>query len=350
VVQIQTTDLRLRKVKKIEKILLGHGSGGKLSHSIISEIFLPFFDNPILAKLDDGAVLNLPNKNLVFTTDSYVVDPIFFSGGDIGKIAVCGTVNDLAMMGADPLYLSVAFIIEEGLQIDHLKTILQSMRDAADEAGVKVVTGDTKVVPNGAADKIFINTSGVGCRKKGVYVGGDQAQIGDVIIINGAIAEHGITVLASREGLELDISLNTDSAPLNHLVHDILKEVSHIHVLRDPTRGGIATSLNEIAHQSQVGIKIYEKSLPIPSNVQAVCEILGFDPIYIANEGKCITICPTTKADHVLRIMKKNSYGKDACIIGEVVDRPQGKVFMETVIGGQRIIDMLSGEQLPRIC
>jgi hydrogenase expression/formation protein HypE len=337
-------------MKKIEKILLGHGSGGKLSHTIISEVFLPFFDNPILAKFDDAAVLSVPNRDLVFSTDSYVVDPIFFPGGDIGKIAVCGTVNDLAMMGADPLYLSVAFIIEEGFLIDHLTIILKSMKAAADEAGVKIVTGDTKVVPNGAADKIFINTSGVGCRKKEVCVGGDQAQIGDVIIINGAIGEHGITVLASREGLALDISLNTDSAPLNHLVHDILKEVSSIHVLRDPTRGGIATSLNEIAHQSQVGIRLYEKNLPISSHVQAVCEILGLDPMYIANEGKCLTICPKTKAEHVLRIMRRNSYGTDACIIGEVIDRPKGKVFMETVIGGQRIIDMLAGDQLPRIC
>lgn len=333
-----------------KKILLGHGSGGRLSHNIISEIFLPFFDNPVLSKLNDAAVLEFPEKDLVFSTDSYVVDPIFFPGGDIGKLAICGTVNDLAMMGARPLYLSVGFIIEEGLPIDHLKTILQSMRASADEAGIKIVTGDTKVVPHGAADKIFINSSGVGYRLAGFNVSGNQAQIGDVVIINGAIAEHGIAVMASREGLDMDIDIKTDSAPLNHIVEEVFRKVPQIHVMRDPTRGGIATTLNEIAFQSRVAVKIYEKYLPIPVHVKAVCEILGLDPIYIANEGKFIIICPAEKADDILEIMRNHRYGRGACVIGEVVEKPHGKVYMETLIGGHHLIDMLSGEQLPRIC
>ena len=333
-----------------EKILLGHGSGGKLSHAIISDIFLPFFKNQALNKLNDAAVLNFPEKDLVFSTDSYVVDPIFFPGGDIGKLAVCGTVNDLAMMGARPLYLSIGFIIEEGLPIEHLKTILKSMRSSADEAGVKIVTGDTKVVPHGAADKIFINTSGIGYRMAGINVSGDRAQSGDEIIINGAIAEHGISVMASREGLELDVDIKSDSAPLNRLVEEIFRKVPQIRVMRDPTRGGIATTLNEIAKQSHVAIKLYEKYLPIPVNVKAACEILGLDPIYIANEGKFLTFCPAGKSEEILEIMRKHRYGRGACVIGEVLSEPQGKVYMETLIGGSRLIDMLSGEQLPRIC
>jgi hydrogenase expression/formation protein HypE len=333
-----------------KKILLGHGSGGTLSHTLISDIFLKYFNDPVLLKLDDAALLDYSAENLIFSTDSYVVDPIFFPGGDIGKIAVCGTVNDLAMLGAKPLYLSVAFILEEGFSFDQLDLILKSMKEAAEEAQVRIVTGDTKVVPHGAADKIFINTSGVGEPLPGVQLGADQARIGDAVIINGSIAQHGIAVMASREGLELDVDLRTDSAPLNHLVAQILNKVPHVHVLRDPTRGGVATTLNEIARQSHIAIKIVEQALPVPSEVQAVCEILGLDPLYIANEGKCLLFCPAADAEQVLKIMKNEKYGQEACVIGEVVDQPRDKVFMETGIGGQRLIDMLAGEQLPRIC
>ena len=335
---------------KDDKILLGHGSGGKLSHTLVNEIFLPYFNNPALSKLDDGAIFETGGKKLAFSTDSYVVDPIFFPGGDIGKISVCGTVNDLSMMGARPLYLSAGFILEEGLPFNNLKKILQSMQEIANEAGIQIITGDTKVVPHGAADKIFINTAGVGEIIENVNVSGANAQVGDKILINGNIADHGVTVMAKREGLEMDIELQTDSAPLNKLVEEMLKAVPKIHVLRDPTRGGVATTLNEIAAQSKLGIKINEIDLPVSDNVQAVCEILGLDPLYIANEGKLLAFCPADMADALLDIMRKNKYGKNACIIGEVVEKPVGKVFLQTAIGGQRLIDMLAGEQLPRIC
>jgi hydrogenase expression/formation protein HypE len=333
-----------------EKILLGHGSGGKLAHQLIKEIFLPFFKNEILKQQDDAALI-LPNKNrLAFSTDSYVVDPIFFPGGDIGKIAVCGTVNDLAMMGARPLYLSAGFIIEEGFLLADLKRILKSMQQSAREAGVKIVTGDIKVVHHGAADKIFINTSGIGEIQTKRTISGGNAGVGDVIIINGSIGEHSIAVMAKREGLELDVNLKTDCAPLNHLVQKMIKAVPDIHVLRDPTRGGIATSLNEIAAASKVALKIKEDQIPVSSRVQAVCEILGFDPLYLANEGKLLVFCPKNKADKLLKIMKTDKYGRKSCIIGRVMEKPAGKVFMETRLGGHRIVDMLAGEQLPRIC
>jgi len=331
-------------------ILLGHGSGGTLSHALIAELFLKYFNDPALLQLDDAARLNFSAENIIFSTDSYVVDPIFFPGGDIGKIAVCGTVNDLAMLGARPLFLSVGFILEEGFSVAQLELILKSMQDSAEEAQVRIVTGDTKVVPHGAVDKIFINTSGIGEPISGAHVSGHNAQIGDVIIINGPIAQHGIAVMASREGLKLEVNIETDAAPLNHLVAEILETVPEIHALRDPTRGGIATTLNEIARQSKIAIKIVESALPILPQVQSACEILGLDPLYIANEGKCLVFCPAPKVDQVLTIMQKYKYGQNACIIGEVIGDPPGKVFMETAIGGQRIIDMLAGEQLPRIC
>lgn len=337
-------------MNKQQRILLGHGSGGKLSHNLLSEIFLKYFRNEELAQLNDGARLNFNGSSLIMSTDTYVVDPIFFPGGDIGKLAICGTVNDVAMMGAEPQYLSVGFIIEEGLLFTDLEKILESMAESAEEANVQIVTGDTKVVPQGAADKIFINTAGVGIPLPGVNLSGHNAQVGDTIIINGAIADHGITIMAKREGLELDISLETDSAPLNNMVVDLLKTVPDIHVLRDPTRGGIATTLNEIAGQSSVGIKISENNLPISSQVKAVCEILGLDPLYIANEGKVLVFVDPAQVEKTLRLMRKNRYGKDACVIGEVVEEPKGKVYLDTMIGSQRMIDMLAGEQLPRIC
>ena len=295
-------------------------------------------------------IFNMENARIAFSTDSYVVDPAFFPGGDIGKIAVCGTVNDLAMMGARPMYLSSGIIIEEGFAVKDLERILKSMHEMAEEAGVHIVTGDTKVVPRGAVDKIFINTSGIGLVPANLEINGHQAQPGDVVIINGTIADHGITIMSTREGLEMEMDLKTDSAPLNRLIEDILAKSSQIHVLRDPTRGGVATTLNEIALQSQVAIRISEQDLPVTDNVQSACEILGLDPLYIANEGKCLVFCPESEAQKVLDAMKKNKYGKDACIIGKVADQPAGKVYMETMIGSERIIDMLAGEQLPRIC
>jgi len=337
-------------MKNQYRILLGHGSGGKLSHNLLTDLFLKYFKNEELEKLNDAARLNFPGESLVFSTDSYVVDPIFFPGGDIGKLAVCGTVNDVAMMGAKPLYLSVGFIIEEGLLLTDLEMILDSMRASAEEADIQIVTGDTKVVPKNAADKIFINTAGIGIAFPGINLSGHNAQVGDKIIINGSIAEHGITVMARREGLELDLKLKTDSAPLNHLIKELLKKIPDIHVMRDPTRGGVATTLNEIASQSEIGIRIIEKDLPVPDQVHAVCEILGLDPLYIANEGKVLVFSPAEHANDVLSVMQANTYGQNACIIGEVVDEPRGKVYLDTVIGGQRMIDMLAGEQLPRIC
>ena len=337
-------------MKNQDRILLGHGSGGKLSHMLLSDLFLKYFQNAELGKLNDAARIECPGESLVFSTDSYVVDPIFFPGGDIGKLAVCGTVNDVAMMGGRPLYLSVGFIIEEGLLLSDLETILGSMRAAAEEARVQIVTGDTKVVPNGTADKIFINTAGVGIPLAGTNLAGQNAQVGDKIIVNGSVADHGVTVMARREGLKLDLDLKTDSAPLNHMIEEILEKTPDIHVRIDPTRGGIATTLNEIAWQSDVGIKLTEKDIPVSPQVNAVCEILGLDPLYIANEGKVLVFSPADYVDDVLSVMRANIYGQNACVIGEVVAEPQGRVYLDTVIGGQRIIDMLAGEQLPRIC
>jgi len=337
-------------MKNTDKILLGHGSGGKLSHRLLSEIFLKYFKNDELAKLNDGAKLDFPGRSLVMSTDSYVVDPIFFPGGDIGKLAICGTVNDVAMMGGKPLYLSCGFILEEGFLFNDLEAILQSMTEAADEAGVALVTGDTKVVPRGVADKIFINTTGVGVTIEGINLSGHNAQIGDMVVINGGIADHGITIMAKREGLDLDVDIESDTAPLNGMIEDILLNIPDIHVMRDPTRGGLGTTLNEIASQSNVGIKLVEGDLPISPPVKSVCEILGLDPLYIANEGKVLIFTPQAQVSTLLTLMSNYSYGKNASVIGQVTAEPQGKVVMETIIGGNRLIDMLTGEQLPRIC
>ena len=333
-----------------DTILLDHGSGGKVSHAMFSDLILPLFDSPELARQDDGAVLDVPKGRLAFSTDSYVVDPIFFPGGNIGDLAVNGTVNDISMCGAVPLYISVGLIIEEGLPVRDLKTILETMAGAAKKAGVRIVTGDTKVVPRGKADKIFINTSGVGVIPDGVDVSGDKAVAGDQIIVSGTIADHGITVLSEREGLKFDSDVKTDSAPLNHMVKAILDSGCRVHVLRDPTRGGLGTTLNEIAAQSGVGIRLYEEKLPVRGPVQGTCELLGFDPLYIANEGKLIAIVPESDADKVLETIRGNEFGKEAVIVGEVTDREPGRVILETLIGGTRVVDMLAGEQLPRIC
>ena len=337
-------------MNKNDKILLDHGSGGKISHAMIEEMMLPVFDNPILAQLNDGAEIKIGDERMAFSTDSYVVDPIFFPGGNIGDLAVNGTVNDLAMSGAVPMFLSVGLIIEEGFPAADLNIILRQMGLAAKKAGVLVVTGDTKVVPRGAADKIFINTSGIGRIPDGVQISGHRASPGDKILLSGTLADHGIAILTSREGMHFDSPVISDTTALNHLVQRMLAVDRDIHVLRDPTRGGLGTTLNEIAGQSRVGIHIAEERIPIKPDVAALCELLGFDPLYIANEGKLIAVVSPDHADAMLAVLRADPLGKDACIIGEVVQSPTGRVILQTRIGGTRIVDMLTGEQLPRIC
>ena len=333
-----------------DKILLDHGSGGRISHHLTTDMLLPVFDNPILAQLNDGAIFELDGRRMAFSTDSYTVDPIFFPGGNIGDLAINGTVNDVAMCGGRPVYLSVGLIIEEGFAVKDLETIVGEMGKAAEYAGVAVVTGDTKVVPKGAVDKIFINTSGLGLIPPDVDVASHKARPGDQIILSGTIADHGITILTQREGLSFETGLISDTAPLNHMVKQMFAVSKTIHVLRDPTRGGVGTALNEIAEKSNMGIRIYEAQIPLKNEVAATCELLGFDPLYLANEGKLLAFVARADTDAVLAAVRQNSYGKDAAIIGEVVEDHQGRVVMETRIGGSRIVDMLAGEQLPRIC
>jgi hydrogenase expression/formation protein HypE len=335
---------------KSDKILLDHGSGGKISHRMTQDILLPAFNNPILSELNDGAIFDLHGLRLGFSTDSYTVDPIFFPGGNIGELAVYGTVNDLAMCGAEPAYLSAALIIEEGFALDQLEAIVSAMSRAAAHAGVTVVTGDTKVVPRGAVDKIFINTSGIGAIPPGVQVGSRQARPGDRVLLSGTIADHGVSVLASREGLSFQTSVQSDTAPLNHMVRSMLAAGPGVHALRDPTRGGLGTALNEIAEKSAVGIRIREDRIAVKAEVAGLCELLGLDPLYLANEGKLIAFVAPEDADAVLAAMRRDPYGRDAVLIGDVTAEYPGKVFMDTRIGGTRIVDMLTGEQLPRIC
>ncbi len=332
-----------------EKILLTHGSGGKLAHELVEKSFVKAFDNPLLAKLDDSAVIDFSGR-LAFTTDSYVVSPIFFPGGDIGKLAVCGTVNDLAMCGAKPLYLSLSFIIEEGLPQSELKKIVESVQQAAQEAGVKIVTGDTKVVHRGSADELFINTAGIGIIPEGVDISGSNATPGDKVLLSGPIGDHGIAVLSKREGLSFSTQLESDCAPLNGLVDEMLNASSNIHCLRDPTRGGLATILNELAKQSKVSIRIEEEKVPVRDEVLAACEMLGLDPLYIANEGRLVAVVPAEDADKILKAMRGNHYGKEASLIGEVSAKNPGRVVMSTTIGASRIVDMMVGDPLPRIC
>ena len=335
---------------KSDKILLDHGSGGKISHRLTTDMLLPVFDNPILAELNDGAIFELNGMRMAFSTDSYTVDPIFFPGGNIGDLAINGTVNDIAMCGATPLYLSVGLIIEEGFARTDLEKIINDMGTAAEKADVTVVTGDTKVVPKGAVDRIFINTSGIGLIPHSVNVASPNAKAGDRIILSGTIADHGITILTRREGLSFESDLTSDTAPLNHMVKQMFAAINNIHVLRDPTRGGVGTGLNEIAEKSQIGIKIYEDKISLKKEVAAACGLLGFDPLYLANEGKLLSFVAQEDADAVLAAIRANQYGKDAAVIGEVIADHTGKVFMETRIGGERLLDMLAGEQLPRIC
>ncbi len=331
-------------------ILLGHGSGGKLSHQLLDELIIPQLSGVPTAGQNDAALLNIGGVKLAFTTDSYVVDPIFFPGGNIGDLAVNGTVNDLAMMGARPLCLSVGFILEEGFSKSELSLILASMRQAADAAGVAIVTGDTKVVPRGKGDRIFINTSGIGALEHDLRIDGAAGCVGDKVIVNGCIGDHGIAVLSAREGLEIDSGIKSDSAALNGLVSELLPLAGALHVLRDPTRGGVATTLKEIAVQSGVTITLKEETLPITPGVRGVCSILGLDPLYVANEGKLLALVAPERAEEALEIMRRHPLGKDAAIIGEVTEASTGRVVMETLVGGVRGVEMLAGEQLPRIC
>jgi hydrogenase expression/formation protein HypE len=333
-----------------ERVLLDHGSGGKISHRLTTELLLPLFNNSILAELHDGAILDLGGRRLAFSTDSFTVDPLFFPGGDIGELAVNGTVNDVAMCGAVPLFLSSALIIEEGFSMEDLRRILESMQRAATIAGVQVVTGDTKVVPRGAVDRLFINTSGIGLIPDGVQIGSRRARPGDRILLSGTIADHGMTILTRRQGLAFESDIASDTAALNHLVQKILARGPGVHVLRDPTRGGVGTALNEIAAASGVGMRILEERIPLRDPVAGICELLGFDPLYVANEGKMLVLVAPEAADAVLEEMRRDPLGREACQIGEVLAERPGQVVMETRIGGQRIVDMLAGEQLPRIC
>ncbi|MCX7795694.1 MAG: hydrogenase expression/formation protein HypE [bacterium] len=332
-----------------KRITLAYGSGGRLTHQLIKDIFVKYLGNEILYQMNDSATFTF-SGNLAFTTDSYVVNPIFFPGGDIGKLAIYGTVNDLAMVGAEPLYISLGIIIEEGLLFEELERIVLSIKEAIEEAGVKVVTGDTKVVEKGKADKVFINTSGIGVIPNGINIRGDNAKPGEVVIVSGTVGDHGIAILSARKSLSFSVDVKSDTAPLNRLVKEMIEAVPEISVLRDPTRGGFATTLNEIAQASNVGIEIEESEIPIKDSVRSACELLGIDPLYIANEGKLIAIVPESKADLLLRVMKNSPYGKDAKIIGRVTREHPGKVVLITRLGVRRLLDMLSGDPLPRIC
>lgn len=331
-------------------ITLAHGGGGRMTHQLISRFFYPAFGNPLLAQDHDGCVFALPAGNLAYSTDSFVVDPLFFPGGNIGDLAVNGTVNDLACCGARPLYLTAGFILEEGLPLKDLYAIVRSMRTAADKAGVQIVAGDTKVVERGKCDKLFINTSGIGQVPDGIRIAPRQARPGDAVLCSGAIGAHGITILSARESLGFETSLQSDTASLNRMLSELVKEIKEIHVLRDPTRGGVGGTLNEIAQAARVEITLDESSLPVPEAVHAASEILGLDPLYIANEGLALIILPARYVDEALALLHRFPEGKKATRIGSVSAAGQPLVKMKTRYGGYRIVDQLSGEQLPRIC
>jgi len=333
-----------------DEIVIGHGSGGKLTHQLVEGLIVPAFFNDLLAPLHDGATLSVPAGRIAMSTDSYVVDPVFFPGGDIGRLAVNGTVNDVAMCGARPLFLSVAFVLEEGFPMADLERVVRTMRRAADEAGVRIVTGDTKVVDRGKADRIFINTTGVGVLPDGIELHPTQVRPGDRILVSGEIATHGIAILSVREGLSFETEIESDTAPLNGLVETILKTCPDVRVLRDPTRGGLTGTLNEIAQQGGVGIRLDEVRIPVREAVRGACEILGLDPLHVANEGKLVAIVPAGRAESLLAAMRAHPLGGESSIIGEVTDHSAGLVTMRTRVGGERIVDRLTGEQLPRIC
>ena len=337
-------------------VLLGHGSGGTLGHDLVSNLFLKHLGNPLLDALEDASFIELAQTTddrgarAVFTTDSYVVRPLFFPGGDIGKLAICGTVNDLAMRGARPLYLSAAFILEEGLPLADLERIVMSMARTAREAGVSIVTADTKVVERGGADKLFINTAGIGLVPGHVRISASSACPGDVIILSGAVGDHGLAVMTQREGLRLEGALKSDCAPLHGLVDALLRAAPDVHVLRDPTRGGLATTLNELADQSKVGIEIDEEAVPVHDAVRAASELLGLDPLYVANEGKLVAFVPEGSASRALQAMRSHPYGREATVVGRVVSEHPKRVVLRTLLGTRRLLNMLSGSQLPRIC
>jgi hydrogenase expression/formation protein HypE len=333
-----------------EKVLLGHGSGGRLSAELLRRVFLPAFQNPALNSLNDQALVSVDGVRLAFTTDSFVVKPLFFPGGDIGSLAVHGTINDLAMGGAEPLFLSAAFILEEGLPLDTLHQVVASFSRAAQEAGVEVVTGDTKVVEKGKGDGLFINTSGVGRVPPGINLSADQARPGDRIILSGSVGEHGMAILSQREGLEFESPITSDCAPLHTLVAAMLEASPAIRCMRDPTRGGLSSALNEIATQSRVGIVLHESAIPIQEAVRGACELLGLDPLYVANEGKLLAIVDPGHVERILAAMRAHPLGRQAQMIGRVSEANPCLVTMRTSLGTTRIVDMLSGDQLPRIC
>ena len=337
-------------IMEYETIQLAHGSGGRLSAELVSRVFLPRFTNEILNRLEDQAVVDFPQGRLALTTDSFVVDPLFFPGGDIGDLAINGTVNDVCMSGATPLYLAAAFILEEGLPMATLHRVLLSMEKAAKSAGVQIVTGDTKVVNRGCCDKLFITTTGVGRVPEGVNISAANLRVGDKIILSGTIGDHGMAILTSREGLSFASRVQSDTSPLNGLVEQMLRASPFIHAMRDPTRGGLATTLNEFAVASRVGIMLEESAIPVRSEVRGACEVLGIDPMYVANEGKLVAVVPPEVSDQVLGAMRSHPLGREARVIGEVVAENRGLVAMRTAFGTHRIIDMPVGEQLPRIC
>ncbi len=333
-----------------DTVQLAHGAGGKLSSELIDKIFLPRFTNTTLEKMEDQAILENPGGRIAFSTDTFVVDPIFFPGGDIGDLAINGTVNDVAMSGAQPKFMSVGFILEEGLPFETLHRIVLSMEKAAKLAGVKIVAGDTKVVNRGSCDKLFINTTGIGFVPDDVHISAANLRPGDKIILSGSLADHGMAVMTSREGLSFQSTVKSDTAGLNHLVQDMLNVSHDIHALRDPTRGGLATSLNEFAKASGIGIQLFNDAIPVKDNVRGACEILGIDPLYVANEGKLVAVVPAELADNMLRAMQTNPLGVEAAIVGEVTEKHPGMVALRTGLGANRIVDMPVGEQLPRIC
>ncbi len=333
-----------------DTVQMAHGAGGKLSSEMIDKIFLPRFTNTTLEQMEDQAILDNPGGRIAFSTDTFVVDPIFFPGGDIGDLAINGTVNDVAMSGAQPKFLSVGFILEEGLSFEILHRIVLSMEQAAKLAGVQIVAGDTKVVNRGSCDKLFINTTGIGFVPDDIHISASNLKPGDKIILSGSLADHGMAVMTSREGLSFQSTVKSDTAGLNHLVSDMLATSTEIHAMRDPTRGGLATSLNEFAASSKVGIQLYNDTIPVKDDVRGACEILGIDPLYVANEGKLVAIVPAEIADKMLATMQANPLGQDAVIIGEVTDKHPGIVALRTGLGANRIVDMPVGEQLPRIC
>jgi len=332
------------------RVNMGHGSGGRATAQLIDALFLKYFDNELLRQGNDQASFDVSAGRMVMSTDSHVISPLFFPGGDIGSLAVHGTINDVAMSGAKPLYLSAGFILEEGLALADLERIVISMAGAAKQADVKIICGDTKVVERGKGDGVFITTTGVGVVPKGINISGDLARPGDAILISGTIGDHGIAVLSKRENLEFETTIESDSAALHGLVAEMIRAVPQIHCLRDPTRGGLATSLNELAKQSGVGMQISEANIPIRTEVAAACELLGLDPLYIANEGKLIAICPAEDSELLLSVMRDNALGHDAAIIGEVIEDKHNLVQMQTAFGGQRLVDWLMADQLPRIC